>query len=385
MTTKNIFIYLFATSLVLIAVNSCKRDQELMLDTETSIKLKWNKGYETETKLKVETGLLWTLSSLGASLPKGSFANAIEWKNNIISVDFGKVGFNDNALQKITLLLQIIKKSNEYQRNNSFDIGRFVMLTICSSNHYYSIVGFKKTLSDFKKNQKFDLKNGLVNRSSISTNNRIIYMPDTNETNYTNTKYISTECSSNLMSGQCNALESEVFELQANGQFSFGVYDVDGKLVSESKGGAGKISKCYWCHEIYIQTLFKSQENVNGYYTDSETKRLIDKRMTLVNQFRNGLMSDLDFTKTYDHTYMELLYITFMEPSAERLASEWNVSVEEVKKKTLNFKTHQNNEFAFLKGQFYDRSDIEKVSPFKSIRVPESAREKSDYEPDLIH
>ena len=105
--------------------------------------------------------------------------------------------------------------------------------------------------------------------------------------------------------------------------------------------------------------------------------------MNFVKQYRSSLIGDIDFTKTQNHTFAELLYISFMEPNAERLSREWNVNREDVKQKMKMYPLHVNKEFPFL-DSCYSRSDVDLMAPFGSVRVPESAREYSAYEPDFI-
>jgi hypothetical protein len=82
---------------------------------------------------------------------------------------------------------------------------------------------------------------------------------------------------------------------------------------------------------------------------------------------------------------MELLYLSFMEPSAERLAVEWQTTAEDVRQKLQGKPTHNNPEFAFLGDVLYNRKDIDVLSPYKSVRAADDARESSAYEPDIIH
>ena len=103
----------------------------------------------------------------------------------------------------------------------------------------------------------------------------------------------------------------------------------------------------------------------------------------MLNTYRKSLRQDIDYSKTLDHTFTEILYISFMEPSAERLASEWGIPVEQVTEKLKGLPTHTHHEFPYL-GTLYNRKDVESLSPYSIIRVPESAREPSEYEPDLI-
>jgi hypothetical protein len=140
-----------------------------------------------------------------------------------------------------------------------------------------------------------------------------------------------------------------------------------------------------WCHEIKLQPNYTNSPAITGYYSRDEFGKMLNERMSLVNAFRSTLTSDVDFSNTQDHTKGELLYLSFMEPSADRLAREWGLTVEGVKTKLVGMTVHDYPEFPFLGNELYYRKDIEKFAPYSSIPVPEEAREASTYEPDFIH
>ena len=102
--------------------------------------------------------------------------------------------------------------------------------------------------------------------------------------------------------------------------------------------------------------------------------------------FRNALKSKqsliatgVDYEQDTEHTQMELLYISFMEPSAERLSYEWNISIIKVEEILEGMPTHEHEEFAFL-GTLYDRNMIDDLAPYKSLQVSGSVREESTIE-----
>lgn len=103
----------------------------------------------------------------------------------------------------------------------------------------------------------------------------------------------------------------------------------------------------------------------------------------IINTYRSNSGSALDFSIHKDHTLSEILYISFMEPSAERLAQEWQISIEEVKVKLKSLKTHRNQEFDFL-GELFDRNEVEKFAPFQSVPFPSSIREQNKNEPNIF-
>ena len=71
---------------------------------------------------------------------------------------------------------------------------------------------------------------------------------------------------------------------------------------------------------------------------------------------------------------MELLYISYMEPSARRLALEWNMTESEVLNLLAGLPMHEHEEFTFL-GMLYDREDVESYAPYTALPVSSSVRE----------
>jgi hypothetical protein len=172
-----------------------------------------------------------------------------------------------------------------------------------------------------------------------------------------------------------------------NGQLRFAIYDKDGNLIPSHPDSmytlAGKPAKCLWCHETSIQQPFFAVTDINGYMKVDSFRSEVFAHNNRLNLFRQNLTSSLDFAKKQDHTYTELLYITFMEPTAERLSREWNMTLTETMKKLQGFSTHKHSEFTWL-GDLYDRREVDLLSPYEHLTVPSSAREFSVYEPNLI-
>ena len=100
---------------------------------------------------------------------------------------------------------------------------------------------------------------------------------------------------------------------------------------------------------------------------------------------RESLFPDgVDFNQTQEHTLTELLYISFMEPSAERLSFEWNMTLEEIEVLTNGIQTHVYEEFPFLGDLFY-RDDIKDLGPFEGLEVSTSVREESEREVNYLN
>jgi hypothetical protein len=177
-------------------------------------------------------------------------------------------------------------------------------------------------------------------------------------------------------------------DIMPNGQLRFALYDGNGKLktgASPELTEAGKPSKCLWCHEISLLPPFEDNHQLSGYYSTQEFKNEIDRRTNILETYRQQLASDIDFTKRQEHTKAELLYLSFTEPSEERLAGEWNLPIDEVKKRLQGIATHKQHEFSFLGEQLYWRKDVEALGPFRNLPIPDDARDFSLVEPDLFH
>ena len=106
--------------------------------------------------------------------------------------------------------------------------------------------------------------------------------------------------------------------------------------------------------------------------------------MDTVHAYRRTLKSRIDFARTDDHTFAELLYLSFAEPSSARLSREWNMPEEKVVALLAASKTHAQQERPILGNRLYDREDIDRFAPYATIRVPSQAREASAYEPQLL-
>lgn len=367
---------------------ACKHDAEIinsddLANNKTTIQLKWNSAYQTQTKQEVEIGFLWALSFLGADLPKGSFHEAIFWNGDKLNINFSGLGFNEKGLDAISRLIYLFKQSEEYKKTGAIDLGRFIALTLNSSKHYYAITGIAKTFDEFKRGKIFDRKQFVATNSTISSHDRIIDLPDSSNMDYIKDAYIANECTGKVSEGNNKITSFEVAEQMRNGQFRFAIYDTTGILLSAANGAAGKPAKCLWCHEIYIQTLHADQVDEPSFYSAEQFKYIVLRNTSVLRNYRNTLTSDIDYERKQDHTFTELLYISFMEPSAERLALEWGMSLESVKEKLAGLSTHLHAEFGYL-GKLYFRDEVDKLAPYTSVIPPSSAREKSLYEPDLI-
>src|ERR1044071_3901292 len=101
---------LFTTSIIL--WYSCADHDLFEPEHELQIRLRWIKSYPTETKNDIVTGLLWSLSFLGAELPGGSKERAIVWDGErTFRLDLVAAGFTPAAQQPLRELLTELKNS----------------------------------------------------------------------------------------------------------------------------------------------------------------------------------------------------------------------------------------------------------------------------------
>ncbi len=351
---------------------------DLIETPESSILLKWNKAYPDDTIDKSVIGLKWALSYIGAILPASS--NGIIISDNTISIDINKLGFSINTIEKLNKLHSKIINSQEYQSTNSIDLGRYVTLLLGVSEHYYEIIDTPNTLTELLGKYSLKLEKGYVNNSGVSLEHRIIRF---SEQNGLNQVFLSEEV--DPITGEI--YEYETIELLPNGQLRFGIFDVNGNRIANanpSHSNAGKPAKCMWCHESTINPLFTQQQDFIGYLTASELQNTLIGFRNSHQNLKFFLTNGVDFTQTQQHTLTELLYISFMEPSTERLALEWNLPINQVQNLLSSLPTHTYAEFPFL-GNLYYRNDIENIAPFISLSVSSSVREQSETEVNHIN
>ena len=366
---------------------ACTADK-LAAPSDLKINLQYYYNPAAPNQQNLESGLKWYFSYLGASLPKGQLTKAIEWKSNtnslaLLEIDCAKVGFSTAAQVALKRIIQTIKTSAAYKKNEAIDLGRFVALTLNSSNHYYAITGVYPTFNAFKNAYDFEdtaaisLGNGA---SSVTVGNRIIYQTKDLNTDFQKMAFIALEGTGDLQQGNFEASDFEVFDFMPNGQPRFAIYDETGELktaVPAALGVAGKPAKCMWCHESTIQANFVLQHPQSTVFNQN-----IRNKNTFLNTSRNQLDSDLSYLLLQEHRFAELLYISFMEPNAARLAQEWNYSLAETQTLLQNYSTHLHHEYPEL-GNLYHRSEVDHLNPSPVLQTPESAHEASFYEPNF--
>ena len=368
-----------ALLLLIVILQGCSSNStsDLAPESGESIMLKWNKAYADDTIEKSALALEWALSFAGAMLPNAP--TGVEINTNTITIYTAELGLNSDALLHLKSLHNKIRLSEEYQINGTIDMGRYVTLLIGAPEHYYKITGVPQHLNSLISGYTISDTQGYVNHSGVSLVHRKISF-----SNPGNLSQMFLAAETDPVTGEI--YEYETVEVIANGQLRFGIFDSEGNRknsVDPSYSNAGKPAKCMWCHESNIQGLFSSQDDFPGYLTYPALQaKLLEFRQNLIAQ-RSALNTGVDFSQTQAHTLTELLYISFMEPSAERLSIEWGMAVGDVQALLSGLETHVYDEFPFL-GVLYDRNDIESLAPFTGLQVSTSVREQSATEVNHI-
>lgn len=370
--------------LSLSVLSACTHDPFVNIKHEPQLNLKWNRGYSDELRSDIDTGLLWTLSFLGASLPEGSYDRAAQWRGDTLSLDITEVGFNELGFEALAALTDIIKATEEYQQNRCIDVGRFVSLVLLASPHYYKITDVPKTLEAFIAGKNFGPEVAIM-KSTVSKSPRLISYSETT-TDPLDLFFIAKEGWLDSANATMDIKEYEVMDIMPNGQLRFAIYDQFGTLLDAADTAysfGGKPAKCLWCHETNINRNFALSGSHPEFLSVEDFNEQVDAFQSNLQQHRATLNTDLNYASPQAHTKAERLYISFMEPSASRLAREWNKTEDEVKALLISLPVHDHDEFSYMKN-LYHRRDVEPFAPFKSLSVSKDAREGAGPEPNLI-
>jgi hypothetical protein len=354
-------------------------------DPQLAIELRWVKNYPKEHRGNVNTGLYWALSFLGARLPDS--ANVLTWHGKLVTLDLGAAQVQEGTQEAWKQLLRDFKASEEYHRTGAIDIGRFVFVSLCSANLYYQLSGSSRSYPEFLARHPLGARQIAVVESAVAHGNRLIEVGT--GAGIGGVAFVAFEGSGALKDASFSKQDVETLEFMDNGQLRFGLYDLDGHLKTATTPAlttAGKPSKCLWCHEINLNPPFSNVTDVPGYYTTLQFRELVKSQMRVVAAYRHTLRSKVDFRKTQDHSNAENLYLSFAQPSAERLAEEWNMPIGQVLQKlqARHLKPHPHSAYVddgILGDQLYNRTEVEALAPYQGVRGPTDTREPSSYEP----
>jgi hypothetical protein len=350
----------------------CSNEPFAPVGDEYVIKAHWYQSYPDEQRDHIDTGLIWTFSFLGAELPAKSYTAATNWTGKQIEIDFSKLGFDLVVLPQIASILAEIKRSEEYEITQGIDIGRLVSTLLIESNHYYSITQVPKKL--VLENEAFE-DSCMIMQSSVSPHPRMILLPKSAVSPAL--RFLAKEGSFDSAKAIMIPEEFEVIDVMDNGQLRFSIYDKDHKRIAWANpelSFGGKPSKCLWCHETVLNPNFTNSTSHPNFLEVDKFNERIESEQQVLNERRQGCSTDIDFAQLQAHTYCELLYIGYYEPSLKRLAQEWGMSETDAARKLKNESTHPHAEFTFFES-LYHRSDVEHLSPVQHVSTPLTTRE----------
>jgi len=357
-----------------VAVHLLRHDSDRL-----DLRVRWVQSYPDETWDRAKTGLYWSLSFLGARLeaPEGDIiATRPGQGEGAFDLRLARAGFSAAAERALATLLDAMKSTDEYHRNGAIDLGRFVAVTLGNSWNYYAVTGARDTFAEFLATHPLERSSVFpVINSYVSAHPRLLRFVVGPE--LAQMHFVAEELSGAFGAESTRTLTREVFDIMPNGQLRFAVYGETGDLLPATpttESSAGKPAKCLWCHEINPYALLRETPDVPAYMTGAQFSSEISRARYALLRQRSLLSSRVDFRRTQDHTETELLYIAFMEPSADRLAREWRVDLAEVRKRMAGQPTHIYAEFPFL-GQLYDRKTADRLSDYRAIPAPNSVRE----------
>lgn len=363
----------------------CTSDQlRPIAEGKYSIQLRWVPAYEGERRDQVLTGLQWSLSFLGAHLPAANWPAAVQFiDDHRFVLHLGEVGFSASSLEAMAEILARLKVSEEYRKLEAIDLARFLVLSLHSSWHYYAITDAPGSLTEYLAQKTVERIDSFpILTSSIAQKNRMIRFQVADELAQT---FFIAEETEDVQLPSYPIDHYEVLDILPNGQLRFLLYDEQGNLAPAAPIAttlAGKPSKCLWCHEVNVQPLFRATADVPGFLSSADFMLQVDTANQRLVNYRALLPSSINFNDKQAHTQSELLYISFMEPSLERIAAEWEMAEEEVQNILKGFPTHTYDEFPFL-GALYFRQWVDSLAPYRSERVPDSVRELG-WEPNFF-
>lgn len=354
----------------------CLKDKTAPYQTDTVI-LRWHEAYDGDTFEKALDGLNWGLSHIGATSRVSTVGQDASFFQ--LSLSPAEIGLTATGEQVLKHLHQVIIQSEPYQLNGWLDMGQYLTLIIGSSPHYYALTGVPQKLSDWEEQYEVIPVKGYVDNSEISIKPREIRFSE-------QIGFQQFFLSSEFDTITNQTLEFEVFDIMPNGQLRFGVFDADGNRINAANplhSNAGKPGKCMWCHESAIQPLFGPQTERSGYLIPTDlADTLWYFRLAHKNE-QTFLSGGVDFTDAPGHVNMELLYISYLEPSAEQLSREWDVKIETVLATLSTLETHEHEEFPFL-GDRYWRDEVNTLSPYPLLPTPTNVREFFGEEVNLL-
>jgi len=117
-----------------------------------------------------------------------------------------------------------------------------------------------------------------------------------------------------------------------------------------------------WCHEQHLMNTVEQPE-LEGSVSWDEFSTQIETQQALIDAAREQDQTATDFTEHEVHAWSEQLVENFLSPSADRVALEWELSLEEVQAlvESLPLATHTSEEYPDF-GLLLTRSEVDAAS-----------------------
>lgn len=355
----------------------CRSKPEI-IKPDYTIKLSWYPSLESQKPEHVYRGMIWCFSWLGAELPKGCMKEAVVSSDSMhLEVHLDKLGFSKEALQALLVISDSIRNSEEYKRAGELELGKFIALTLGTSEHYYRITGVPRTIDEFRKLHRVDQNAWLfgVTNSSISDGDRLVRF--SRDTAVLHVGFIAEESTDSITGSKFHPELFECFDIMPNGQLRFAIYDETGNLISgapRSLTEGGKPAKCLWCHETSIQTLFIDNTPVAGMLNNEEFIVMRDSMQMRLQRYREGLNTEMNFSNHPEHTLGELLYIFYMEPTLMYVSGSYHLTKEQTSLRLRSIHAEPFREFTWI-GNVYRRKSIDSLFGLPVLTVSDDVRE----------
>jgi hypothetical protein len=377
MTTRRIYFVLIAALCIFVVKPLCRNSSKIK-PADYVIRLNWHQSLPDQKPEHVYRGMIWCFSWLGAELPKGCMKEAVVSSDSMhLEVHLDKLGFNKSALEALVVICDSIRASDEYKRNGELELGKFIALTLGTSEHYYRITGVPRTMDEFRKLHHVDQSAWLfgVTNSSISDGDRLVRF--SRDTSILHVGFIAEESTDSINSSEFHPELFECFDIMPNGQLRFAIYDEAGNLISgapRTLTAGGKPAKCLWCHETSIQTLFIENTPVAGMLTNEKFLAMRDSMQMRLVRYRNSLNTEMNYANHAEHTLGELLYIFYMEPTLMYVSNSWELTEQQTLKRLNGVHAAPFREFTWI-GNVYHRAAIDSIAGTTLIPISSDVRE----------
>jgi hypothetical protein len=309
-------------------------------------------------------------------------SRCLQWDDSRVTVDLERAHVLEGTEPAWRRFIADLKASGEYRAHGAIDVGRFLAVALGDPDHYYALTGALPRYDVARSRYRFDGKAAAIVKSAVAHGSRRIDIGLADRADQI--AFVAFEGAGSLADGTFVPHESELLDTMPNGQLRFALYGLDGRLKAGATPAlttAGKPAKCMWCHESGLQSTFVDFSGASGFYDRHEFDGLVSSRRALLDDYRRELDTSIRYQNLQDHTYLELLYLTFEEPSHERLAAEWGVSVERAAELLRGKPTHAQAEFSWLGAELYRRQDVDALAPYAVFAAPISVRETSGTPP----